>query len=111
MKNPELGDALRRLLEADGHDAFVSRVLARHHAALATATLERRIATRRAGVPTWNVLAGWARLGIAAALFVMLLSGIVIRPHAGSAATFESALFGGETPPDANILLAGTMGP
>jgi len=53
----ELGDALRELLTPGGNAEFVSRVLARLPA---TGSL-------------WDVLAGWARPGIAAALLLAAL--------------------------------------
>jgi hypothetical protein len=67
--DPELGGALRRALDPPRNDqaAFVARVMARYDGALAAAT-----------VPTWEVLAGWARRGIAAALVAAVVGGVLL---------------------------------
>ena len=67
--DPELGGALRRALDSprDDQAAFVARVMARYDDALAAAT-----------VPTWEVLAGWARRGIAVALLAAVVGGFVL---------------------------------
>lgn len=58
--DPELGAALRAALEPPDHGAFVARVLA---------------GAARSEPRTWDVLAGWARLGIAAAAVAALVAG------------------------------------
>jgi len=67
--DPELGGALRGALDPPRNDqaAFVSRVMACYDGALAAAT-----------VPTWEVLAGWARRGIAAALVAAVAGGFLL---------------------------------
>jgi len=105
----ELGAALRQALHPADHDAFVSRVLA-------------RAVTTRAG--SWDVLAGWAAPGIAAALVLALGAGFAAGraiqpapatsmeealvsgpPDSGAAAT---AVVRGTYPPDASIVFAST---
>jgi GNAT superfamily N-acetyltransferase len=67
--DPELGAALRRALDPPRGDqvAFVARVMARYDQALATST-----------VPTLEVLAAWARRGIAAALVAAVAGGFLL---------------------------------
>lgn len=65
--DPELGDLLRDALTADGQAEFVSRVLAR--------LPESRT--------LWDVLAGWARPGIAAAILLAAALGYWLLPRAG----------------------------
>lgn len=100
-----LGAALRRALEPAGHDAFVARVLAGMPAA-------------RAG--SWDILAGWAGRGIAAAALVALGAGYAVGRAMQPAASIEEALVTapadsgaaaaavvrGNKPPDASIVFA-----
>lgn len=101
-----LGAALRHALEPTGHDAFVARVLA---ASPATRT------------GSWDVLAGWAGRGIAAALLVALGAGFAagraLQPTPASieeglvsapsdSGTAAAALVRGSNPPDASIVFA-----
>jgi hypothetical protein len=109
--DPELGAALRRALDPPRHDqaAFVARVMARYDGVLAAAT-----------VPTWEVLAGWARRGIAAAVAAALLGGFLVAravqapeppetfdaamaPTSGPGVT---ALVTATDPPDASVVFA-----
>jgi len=100
-----LGAALRQALESAGHEAFVARVLA-------------GMSVSRAG--SWDILAGWAGKGIAAALLVALGAGfaagramqpaasieeglLTAPPDSGTAA---AALVRGNNPPDASIVFA-----
>ena len=108
--DPELGAALRRALDPPRHDqgAFVARVMARYDAALAAAT-----------VPTWEVLAAWARRGIAAALVAAVVGGFLLgralqtpEPETFDAAMAPTsgpgvaALVTATDPPDASIVFA-----
>lgn len=108
--DPELGAALRRALDPPRHDqaAFVQRVMARYDEALAAAT-----------VPTWEVLAGWARRGIAAALVAAVAGGFLLgralqtpEPETFDAAMAPTsgpgvaALVTATDPPDASIVFA-----
>jgi hypothetical protein len=101
-----LGAALRQALEPAGHEAFVARVMA-------------GMSTSRAG--SWDVLAGWAGRGIAAALLVALGAGFAagraMQPAAASieeglmtappdSGTAAAALVRGNRPPDASIVFA-----
>ena len=103
----ELGAALRRALQPSAHEAFVARVVARAAAAPRG---------------SWDVLAGWAGRGIAAALLVVagagFAAGRALKPAA--AAPIEEALITGSAdsgaaatavvrgsrPPDASIVFA-----
>ena len=100
-----LGAALRRVLEPADHDAFVARVMAGY-------------ATPRTG--SWDVLAGWAGRGIAAALLLALGAGFAAGRAMQPAASIEEALVSappdsgtaaaalvrGDNPPDASIVFA-----
>lgn len=60
--DPELGAALRAALEPKAdRAAFVARVMAGYDGAL-----------ERATIPTWEVLAGWFRPGVAAAIAALV---------------------------------------
>ncbi len=103
--DPVLGSALREALAADNDAAFVARVLA------------------QAGRPAeahWDVLAAWARAGIAAAAVAALIAGILVgrgmsaassTPTASvdellaAAAGPSGALVTSPQPPDASVLL------
>jgi hypothetical protein len=67
--DPELGTALRRALEPGEatQAAFVARVLAAYDAARAASS-----------VPTWDVLATWARPRVAAAVVAAALCGFLV---------------------------------
>ncbi|HMJ59138.1 MAG TPA: hypothetical protein VK467_08370 [Gemmatimonadales bacterium] len=108
--DPELGGALRRALDPPRNDqaGFVARVMARYDGALAAAT-----------VPTWEVLAGWARRGIAAALVAAVAGGFLLgralqspEPETFDAAMAPTsgpgvaALVTATDPPDASIVFA-----
>lgn len=108
--DPELGAALRRALDAPRNDqtAFVAGVMARYDDALTSAT-----------VPTWEVLAGWARRGIAAALVAAVAGGFLLgralqtpEPESFDAAMAPTsgpgmaALVTATDPPDASIVFA-----
>jgi len=100
-----LGAALRHALEPAGHDAFVARVLA-------------GMPATRTG--SWDVLAGWAGRGIAAALLIALGAGFAAGRAMQPAASMEEALVTGPAdsgtaaaalvrgthPPDASIVFA-----
>lgn len=100
-----LGAALRDALEPRDHDAFVARVVA-------------GLATARAG--SWDILAGWAGRGIAAALLLALGAGFAAGRAMQPAASIEEALvtapadsgtaaaavMRGSNPPDASIVFA-----
>ena len=101
-----LGAALREALAPAGHDAFVLRVMA-------------GVSTTKAG--SWDVLAGWAGRGIAAALLVALGAGFAagraMQPSNHSieeglmtapadSGTAAAALVRGNNPPDASIVFA-----
>ena len=103
--DPRLGAALRQALEPGGHEAFVSMVMAGY-------------AAPRTG--SWDILAGWAGRGIAAALLLALGAGfaagramqpaasieealVTAPPDSGTAA---AALVRGNNPPDASIVFA-----
>jgi hypothetical protein len=64
-----IGDALRRALDPADESAFVARVLAR---------AERLRAGVAAGASWDAVLAGWARVGVAAAVMIALAAGYVL---------------------------------
>lgn len=66
--DPELGAALRAALDGENQAAFVAEVLAR----------AERGPLPRADAPTWDVLAGWARLGIVAAAAAALVAGLYV---------------------------------
>ncbi|HYK11853.1 MAG TPA: hypothetical protein VEV39_13735 [Gemmatimonadales bacterium] len=102
----QLGAALRQALEPAGHEAFVARVMA-------------GVSTPKAG--SWDVLAGWAGRGIAAALLVALGAGFAagraLQPASASieeglmsapadSGTAAAALVRGNNPPDASIVFA-----
>ena len=93
--DPVLGAALRAALTPGDSVAFVARVA---------------IAANRPAAPL-DVLAGWSRLGIAAAVLVALFAGIAVGRDAGSADAATSsqdavAIIAGTEAPDAITLLA-----
>ena len=102
-----LGAALREALAPRDHDAFVARVVA-------------GLSTARAGTGSWDILAGWAGRGIAAALLVALGAGFAagraMQPAApmdealitapADSGTAAAAVMRGNNPPDASIVFA-----
>lgn len=108
QRDRELGDALRAALTRPDEAAFVQRVLTR---------IEERGAW-------WEVLGGWARLGLAAALLLAAVSGFwlgrTLGPVPGTALDDltpangvggqMTALFDASTPPDLDVLLAVASG-
>jgi len=79
--DPELGHLLRDHLEPGGHAAFTARL-----AAAVAATAEARAVARRPGETSWDVLAAWARPGLAAAaVLAALLGGWLWRDEPGTA--------------------------
>ena len=98
--DPLLGAALREALQPGDGAAFVQRVLA---------------AADRAPERLVDVLAGWSRLGIAAAVVAALAAGILVgrsgrAPEPVVVASDPGALVAGVQAPDANMLLAGYSG-
>jgi hypothetical protein len=109
--DPELGAALRRALDPprDDQAAFVARVMAHYDGVLAAAT-----------VPTWEVLAGWSRRGIAVAAAAAVLVGFLLGralQTRESPETFDTAmaptsgpglteLVTASAPPDASVVFA-----
>lgn len=104
--DPGLGDALRAALESGDQAAFVARVMAGLDAARA---------------PSWEILAGWARRGLAAAAVAALVAGFVLGRSLGAPASLDeafaasgpgvtapalAALVTSQRPPDASVLLA-----
>lgn len=96
--DPVLGAALREALQPpDAGAAFRARVLA---------------AAERLPVPVVDVLARWARLGIAAAVAAALITGMLVgrvgRQAEPAVATADpGAVVAGVQMPDASLLLAG----
>lgn len=101
--DPELGALLRDALEPAGHAAFVARVVA---AAEGGGGAGR-------DAPTVDVLAQWARIGIAAAILAAIGAGFALQRSTAAAATVDEALTGSETgamyaarTPDASVVFA-----
>ncbi|HEY6058966.1 MAG TPA: hypothetical protein VIV10_00140 [Gemmatimonadales bacterium] len=97
--DPVLGAALREALQPrdPGGAVFRARVLA---------------AAERQPVPVVDVLARWARLGIAAAVAAALLTGMLVgrvgrQAEPAVATTDPGAVVAGVQMPDASLLLAG----
>ena len=98
--DPVLGAALREALQPrdPGAAAFCARVLA---------------SAERLPVPVVDVLARWARLGIAAAVAAALVTGMLVgrvsRQAEPAVATADpGAVVAGVQMPDASLLLAGS---
>jgi hypothetical protein len=93
--DPVLGSALRAALAPGDRAAFVARV---------------RAAMERRPDPLMDVLARWARLGIAAALLVALGAGVLVArgaaPEIVSIASDAGAVLAGVEGPDAAGLIA-----
>ncbi len=107
--DPVLGAALRAALEPEDQAAFVARVMAGCDVARAPSR------------PSWEILAGWARHGLAAAAVAALVAGFLLgrsvrapasldeafaAPGTGLAAPALAALVASQRPPDASVLLA-----
>jgi len=106
--DPVLGAALRAALQGPDHAAFVARVTAGFDAAWA---------------PYWEVLATWARRGIAAAAAAAVIAGFLVGRALRAPATLDDALAGaaGESvvpatallidqrPPDVSVVLASVI--
>lgn len=99
--DPMLGAALREALQphdpGEGGAAFRARVMA---------------AAERLPVPVVDVLARWARLGIAAAVAAALVTGMLVgragrQTEPSVAVTDPGAVVAGVQVPDASLLLAG----
>lgn len=95
--DPELGALLRTALDpprGGDHSAFVARVLA---------------AAERRDAPTMDVLARWARVGIAAAMLAAIAAGFALQRNAAADdalnGTETGAVFASRTP-DASVVLA-----
>ena len=86
--DPVLGAALRAALAPRNSAAFVGRVVA---------------AADRPAAPL-DVLAGWSRLGIAAAVLAALFAGVAVGRDTASADSATSS-------PDAAAIIAGTEAP
>ncbi len=94
-RDPVLGEALRQALDAGDATAFVTRVLVRAEPA------------------PWEVLAGWARPGIAAALAAAMAAGFLVGRIVSGPPSLDEALVPGEAmvlgsqrPPDAGVVFA-----
>jgi hypothetical protein len=96
-----LGGALGQALAPRDHEAFVARVMA---------------ALDDAGIAHWDVLASWARAGIAAAAVAVIVGGLLIARPSGSPASLEDvlavaagpvapALVAAPNPPDPSVVL------
>jgi hypothetical protein len=101
--DPVLGEALRAALDPGDAAPFVARVLA---------------AADRRAAHTFEVLAGWARRGLAAAMILAALAGLLVGRR-GPAATLQDdalapsgagaasiALVTATRPPDASVVFA-----
>jgi hypothetical protein len=105
--DPELGAALRAALDGEDQAAFVARVLTRaEHGPLP-----------RADAPTWDVLAGWARLGIVAAAAAALVAGLFVGRTARTGSSLDdvviasagegaTAMLSSPRAPDASVVFA-----
>ena len=93
--DPVLGGALNRALAADDEAAFVARVMA---------------ALDKATVAHWDVLASWARAGIAAAVVAAIVGGLLLaRPTETPASLDDVLAVAGE--PTAPLLVAAPSPP
>jgi hypothetical protein len=117
LPDPEVGEALRHALSRPQDGAFVARVLA-SAAWMETARTGPGLHARAMSV--WDVLAAWARPGIALAAAAALLTGMVTRFPSDPAPSLDqllagsplrAALLAADTPPDAAVLLETGMEP
>lgn len=91
----ELGDLLREALTPDGQADFVSRVLA-------------RLPESRS---LWDVLAGWARPGIAAAILLAAALGYWLLPQIGeSGAPTAAEVLAADQPLDRDAMASVVLG-
>jgi len=97
-RDPVLGEALRQALDPGDPDAFVARVSA--------AAGSRQPAY-------WDVLAGWARPGIAAAVAAAMAAGFLVGRIVSGPPSLDEALVPREAmvlesqgPPDAGVVFA-----
>ena len=99
--DPALGGVLGRALAPGDQAAFVARVMA---------------ALDEAAIAHWDVLASWARAGIAAAVVAVIVGGLLVARPAGSPASLEDvlavaagpsapALVAAPMPPDPSVVL------
>jgi len=94
--DPVLGNALQRALDPDDQAAFVARVMT---------------ALENARTAHWDVLASWARAGIAAAvLAVILLGGFLAGRPTRSVASLDDVL-ALAAPPSAGVLVGASSPP
>jgi len=105
--DPALGAALRQALTAADDAAFVARVLAR---------------VARAPIAHWDVLASWARAGIAVAAVAALVAGFLVGRAVTTPTSLEDvlvaaagpsarALVTSSRPPDPSVVLAAVEEP
>ena len=99
--DPVLGSALRRALSPGDQAAFVARVMA---------------ALEDARTAHWDVLASWARAGIAAAALAVILGGLFVGRAGLTPASIDDVLtlaagpsapilVGASSPPDPSVVL------
>ena len=89
--DPALGAALRAALEPGDQAAFVTRVMAGLDAARA---------------PSWEILAAWARRGLAAAAVAALVAGFLLGRSLHAPASLDDAFAASGTDPAAPALAA-----
>ncbi|MGH7657287.1 MAG: hypothetical protein ACREL6_03565 [Gemmatimonadales bacterium] len=105
-RDEALGGLLREHYEAPGHEAFVNRVIA--------------LAGKRPSDSAMEILAGWIRPGIAAAI-VLLLSALVwsvLQPEPAEVVTLGEVVRPGGAPaglfaddrPDGDVILVSVLG-
>jgi anti-sigma-K factor RskA len=97
--DPELGAALRAALEPGDPAPFVARVLA-----------QAELTRGRRDVPTWDILARWARAGIAAAAVAALVAGFAVGRAMQSGATLDDVMVA-SAGAGANALLSSPRAP
>src|SRR3989442_14865787 len=88
--DPVIGAALRRALEPGDEAGFVARLLARLE------TVRPRY---------WEVLASWARVGIAAAVVAALVGGFTVGRALRASASLDDAIAAGARGPPPPALL------
>jgi len=94
--DPELGALLRAQLDARDHAAFAARVVGR---------------LRRGTGSQWEVLAGWARPGIAAALFLAAALGYwIVLGNREPAASRPTEVLAAEQPVDRDAVMSVVLG-
>ena len=94
--DPVIGAALRRALEPGDEAGFVARLLARLE------TVRPRY---------WEVLASWARVGIAAAVVAALVGGFTVGRALRASASLDDAIAAGAGGPPASALLTAQRPP